>query len=416
MIFLLYLFLINPVKILLFKFYKVLRIWESTNIYNILFHRMFGLILSILIFTNIINFLQGYINILVLIYLYLLIISVLTEIFKIRDKHYLILAVHTPCILSNRDNINILSIIMKFNQIKSLDLYISKSKENKIKFFEVGYTWELLNLINKLKNKPNFDLYDKLWWWFYKTSDRINEYIFFNYYKWEVPIDNWERLIETKDKNDFYNLRVLYEYDAEMFKVILFIMWDLMKYLDLNVKEMMLIDDGDATFKSIELHKSTNLEQMQYLEKIQDKLENLYLSKIDLVLFNKYDLYFKSVKDTVNKYRLSSKEYQDKYEKYSETFKNYLLINNKVIDSDISGLIELSCIRKQPLDIKVYAEFINEWYKEWEEKKNLNNKEKELEYEKTLKELEIRYKKLEEFLLKEVNKIKNNEYKSKTGN
>jgi len=133
-----------------------------------------------------------------------------------------------------------------------------------------------------------------------------------------------------------------------------------MKYLDLNVKEMMLIDDGDATFKSIELHKSTNLEQMQYLEKIQDKLENLYLSKIDLVLFNKYDLYFKSVKDTVNKYRLSSKEYQDKYEKYSETFKNYLLINNKVIDSDISGLIELSCIRKQPLDIKVYAEFINE--------------------------------------------------------
>ena len=78
LIYLIYLIVINPVKILYFKFYMVLFIWKTNKIWNILFSRMFGLILSVLIFTNIINYMTNtlHLNIFIIIYIYVLVVSI----------------------------------------------------------------------------------------------------------------------------------------------------------------------------------------------------------------------------------------------------------------------------------------------------------------------------------------------------
>jgi hypothetical protein len=46
---------INGIKIILYKFYNIFKYWISYKIYELIFQRMFGMVLSIMIFTNIIQ-------------------------------------------------------------------------------------------------------------------------------------------------------------------------------------------------------------------------------------------------------------------------------------------------------------------------------------------------------------------------
>ena len=63
------LLLINPIKIFYFKIYKVLWIWKNSQIHNLILVRMVGLILSILIFTGVINYIRFTLNINILIFI-----------------------------------------------------------------------------------------------------------------------------------------------------------------------------------------------------------------------------------------------------------------------------------------------------------------------------------------------------------
>ena len=73
----------------------------------------------------------------------------------------------------------------------------------------------------------------------------INEYIYFEYYKWKVPTTRGTGWIDLNEEKDYKNLKYLYEYNIEVFKVWLFIMWDIMEYLDLDVKNSIRVDISD---------------------------------------------------------------------------------------------------------------------------------------------------------------------------
>lgn len=75
--------LTSPFKIMLSKFYKILNIFKELSIYEIIFRRLYGLILSVLIFTNIINmliyFCNGKINVLIYLYIILILLSIINN-------------------------------------------------------------------------------------------------------------------------------------------------------------------------------------------------------------------------------------------------------------------------------------------------------------------------------------------------
>ena len=49
------LLLVEPVKFILYRFYKTLYMWQRNTMYELLFKRLFGLILGVLVFTPILN-------------------------------------------------------------------------------------------------------------------------------------------------------------------------------------------------------------------------------------------------------------------------------------------------------------------------------------------------------------------------
>ena len=73
----------------------------------------------------------------------------------------------------------------------------------------------------KLKSIPSYNLYIKLWYILDAyLMTRIDTYIFFEYYKWDIPESI---LIGLMTKNDINILKKIMEYDYEVFKVLLYL-------------------------------------------------------------------------------------------------------------------------------------------------------------------------------------------------
>jgi len=84
-----------------------------------------------------------HLNLLIILYIYLLLISILCELIETREnkilKIFLVNHINTKSILLNRLNINLLSIILKKNNVDELLYYFDKEKK-KIEYFLIGYT------------------------------------------------------------------------------------------------------------------------------------------------------------------------------------------------------------------------------------------------------------------------------------
>lgn len=79
---------LNGIKIVLYKFYKILIDWKNYTIYEIICKRIYGMIISVLIFTNIIQFVINILKVistnwLIWIYIFLIIISYVINISSI---------------------------------------------------------------------------------------------------------------------------------------------------------------------------------------------------------------------------------------------------------------------------------------------------------------------------------------------
>ena len=120
--------------------------------------------------------------------------------------------------------------------------YFNKDIINKIEKFKVGYMWYSINILYCINSKLDYNLYVDLWYALdmYLTS-RIDSYIFFKYYNWDVPNIN---LLEVSNLFNINKLKAIYEYDYKVFKVLLFLYWDLEYYLeDIDyVKESLVVN------------------------------------------------------------------------------------------------------------------------------------------------------------------------------
>ena len=285
-IYMLYILIINPLKIFYFKFYKILWIWKTNKIWNILFNRMFGLILSVLIFTNLIGYIKNtlHISLILIIYLYFLIISVLCELIESREnkwlKIFLVNHITTKSVVSNKLGVNLL---------------------------QVGYLWYIINSLKNFEYKPSYDLYIKLWYILdlYLTT-RMDTYIFFEYYKWDILNIKNINLIEINNKNDIFLFIKMYKYDYEVFKVILYLYWDLEYYLEGidNVKNSLIVDSTDSTFIRIKFSNEF-ISNIEFFEKIKYKNSSMFWINFELI----YNLLLKN--NILNKVDDLNKIYKD---------------------------------------------------------------------------------------------------------
>jgi hypothetical protein len=198
LIFILYLFIINPIKIFFHKFYGILFYWKIHNLVDIFFGRLFGLILSILIFTNIINFLKEclHVNIFGLIFIYLLMVSFLSEfvrqsrsmnlIISLINKIFFVNTLTLYNILLSRYDVIIFSNILKSNRIDEWFIFLEIKenddihtfyKKNYLSYVFIGGTWNCIKNFYILKSKPNYKIYSDLYDKMNFSLDHINHYI-----------------------------------------------------------------------------------------------------------------------------------------------------------------------------------------------------------------------------------------------
>ena len=158
-IYIMFILLINPINVFYYKFYNLLDLWKNNKYYKILINRMLGLILSILIFTNIIYMIQYIlgINLFILIYLYLLIVSLLSEYydkFTCKNKILKFFLVHDISLfnlVSIRLHSNLISKIIESNSIEENFFYLNSKNIYIIEKFKFGSTWSTINTVKIIK-------------------------------------------------------------------------------------------------------------------------------------------------------------------------------------------------------------------------------------------------------------------------
>jgi len=212
---------------------------------------------------------------------------------------------------------------------------------------------------NLIKSKPSYYLYKKLWYTLdvYLTT-RIDKYIFFQYYEWNVPKLH---IIKESSIKNLTILREIFEYDYKVFKTLLFLYWDLENYLESTdyVKYSLENNIEDLDFLSIKF-KDQAINDEVFLDKIYLKKLNYLWTSIELrgkleQIF-KYDIYSK----------INSLDTTYKNENYISIYKVYKKYNDKISEDELVGLMGL-----QSLDSKIpplyYESYIEKWYKEWSE-------------------------------------------------
>jgi len=133
-------------------------------------------------------------------------------------------------------------------------------------------------------------------WYILNTylTTRINDYIFFEYYKWDILNIKNINLIEINNKNDIFLFIKMYKYDYEVFKLILFLYWDLEYYMERSdyVKNSLTVDSIDSIFFKIKL----GAELKTHYEKLNSQNSNYFWADIEIYgLLDKileYDLFF----------------------------------------------------------------------------------------------------------------------------
>lgn len=261
----------NGLKIIICKYYVILNDWKNANIYEIIFKRMYGMILSVLIFTNIIQLILLILkaistNIFIWIYLILVIISYIMEIPNIRNIEYfrkesnfiwLILIKDKNAILINAKNqdIQILMGILGLN----LSIGYILNYGNYLKYLMVSYD-DKFNY-NKLSYSYCYEIQNIL----FET-----EYIFTKNAKLKKVI---------KNQKDIALINYC-EYQILLYKIILFYIWDVEKALALEIKETLLkIEKEEIDFIGESL--------FTYNYNI-NKFHEIYYKKIDSVKLNKF--------------------------------------------------------------------------------------------------------------------------------
>ena len=214
-------------------------------------------------------------------------------------------------------------------------------------------------ILSKFTSRPSYDLYVQLWYTLDTYLSRINEYIFLEYFKWNIPKIS---LIKKVNCNDMFILKNIYEYDYRVFKTLLFLYWDLECYLENtdNVKHTLKVELNEAGLFTI-MYKNKAISNSEFWSKNSTKKPiNLWTNLEIHGMFNeilKYEIYSKIHSlDTKLINNINLKNYKDLMIMYDGDIYTLRLIQS--IDSNI--------------DSSYYESYIDTWYKEWHSEINMD--------------------------------------------
>ena len=389
-IFLNFLIFLNPIKIFFYKFYKILLMWKDTKFFNLLFGRMFGLILSILIFTDIINFLKNalYLNIFGLIFIYLLVASFLMEIintflksitedkwFKVFSKIFLVPEISTKSIFSLRQSINLVSIMILNNNLKDLNLIFENILKINYKiifnfsYMSLGNTFFCINSYKYLIGKPNYILYIYIYFFLGSFNMSMSDYIFSLYH--DFNFSNYFVDSINKAKIDLLNYKLLMDFKFKIFRLVFFLYLDFLLYLDLDIKKSVILDQNTDIFF---LDLNLMLDEKSYMQLLINNNKIFWEEDFMLLIFN-----------VLNKFNLI-----DNFEVCNfETMRYIEFLNYKKLDIFSSEVDNL----KKYLDLLIpdaevyYNKFLDKLYEEYFDLKI----EKKIYYLNSINELNYTY-------------------------
>jgi len=383
---------INPVKMILYKIYNVLYIWKITSIIEIFFKRIYGSILGILIFSNVIGYLCYLMNYSVLnVYILLILINCIDEIlksdkwrdYKIKEYFYFI-----------NLNKDIFKIIKLRSETSLLSLYIQKLlnisnvsyNDNKIKNFAFIiniFYFTKFKIVDHLNQIKQFKLYN-------------HSFIFIPFYDNIVScLNNYFRLLATleyiliKIKSDS-NILILKKFTKKdilqlndfmllIIKLLLYYLWDF---------ENLGKDLDKFSFSNLKISKISTIYELEYtadkelLYKVH-AINNIVLKFFDIqenrYFYEQFYLYEK----IVSSYDLNNNIVMPtvilNFENYKNIEHNAIKLLDKLLIINSIYEIDIEFFRANELDNNIEQEIfekLNEYkisfIEEWQNSKSLD--------------------------------------------
>jgi hypothetical protein len=293
--------IINPILLIIYKFYKLLHIWMSSSLKIILMNRIYGIIFSVLIFIPLLNILL--INNWFYIYILIILISILDDstlrLKKYQDKkliYYILYIIELLnlnkdiwLILEYRSRVSIFAILIK-EGIKEV-----KDRNNKINkyAFEVNIIYQNILIDSKdgLSEKSIIDYDSKLIdikiIKMRESFVLIYHYVSFfeNFYTdWSSELDyilflRFSNIVYYKLQKfyilsieDFEKLNILEDWLYKLIKLILFYLWNVSKILgedECNIFNDFIISDEYVYYNLIyDLKKFSSDEKLKEVNKV----------------------------------------------------------------------------------------------------------------------------------------------------
>jgi hypothetical protein len=236
----------RPILILINKYYKAVIRWVDSSKETIVYKRLFGLILSVLIFTNVIQWIKGVIGFYKLIMIMYLIVVMIGVVESVSREVYEVVlyevAANSMAAQFNREKGTLTGIIIGSipRGLLETEKYKEKLKIDKkyldyVPYWHGGFYMEVglyeywegnkmfmlqhCDLMKKeIKNRPSLNIHGVL----YSQAKRkgANEILGLFWYL--------ERKRKGKIKEEVYEkIKFLYEYEKQRLKVLLYLIWDI---------------------------------------------------------------------------------------------------------------------------------------------------------------------------------------------
>ncbi len=239
----------KPIYLIYYYWYVLLKRWKSLTLVEILFRRIEGLILSILIFSDIYKrliFMFGW-KLVIIVYILLVIISIYED--YLFENFFKDLRLNFSNIRSLKTENTIIGLILD-NLVKYMSeekeymffkfFYIFSIDHHFLRFFEKSYFlssyFSHLNLneylLKEIKNKPSFSIYLMLWNFMWVDY-------FLDFFNVKYKIEN----LEEKKK-----IEKLFEEYKQAFKIRFFLIWEIDEYIGIKTYQYIEFYDEDLYF------------------------------------------------------------------------------------------------------------------------------------------------------------------------
>ena len=379
--------LLIPFKLLIYYIYFIINNIKKYSFYELIWKRVYGTILSVLIFTNIIQIIfdicKTWLNMFILLYLILFIISYENrkeyKVYKLDytyEKRWLnILYKDVYEIWKLKASANILCYYIKYiwekkSTIEKFNFLCEYGNNLNIEWFKIlkinSYKkWETkikIQILNSVTDVCNFNFEMEYWFWFYNIWEDLYRvhYIINELLEYKSHLEYTKLLYEKYNFNNLkiyqeHNINELLKYNEIMLRAYLYYFWDVKGIIELKIDsdyglQLLYVKSEDNIDSSIKWNKKK--------ENYVNKLQYMYikLGNQNYQKFYEISLFTDSNVDE-GEINVNALGYIQDIKKYKKYIKFYNWQNNSIKFIDENGNIH----QEKDWDIDV-LDFINSFY------------------------------------------------------